>query len=114
MSANTVELTSLNLFLVLFFHFVGDFLLQSTAMATKKSSELPMLLKHSMVYGLSFLWFGVAFSSLMFASHVVIDGVTSGISKKLSQREDKHWFFVFLGFDQMLHLFFIVGIMELV
>lgn len=83
-------------------------------MALRKSSDVSELLKHSLVYGLSFLWFGVAFSSLMFASHVVIDGVTSRVSKKLSQREDKHWFFVFLGFDQMLHLSFIIGVMELV
>ena len=107
-----LELTSANLFSVLISHFVGDFAFQTNQMAENKSKDIRYLLLHAFAYGLPFMWAGLRFTLLMMFSHITIDGLTSGVNRRLYSKEDKHWFFVALGFDQMLHIMLIVGLME--
>ena len=114
-------------------HFVGDFLLQTDWMATNKSKRWDALALHCAVYSACFLWRGPLFVAGVFVLHFVTDAVTSRITSRFwfFHREDgiweqasyavpkhgrtivnpwtpidsnRHWFFVFIGFDQWLHL----------
>lgn len=95
-------------------HFVGDFTLQSNEMAQKKSEDLWILMKHSLLYSLPFWGLGFQYMLFVICSHFSIDYVTSKFTKKYWQKEDKHEFFLILGLDQLLHYSTLVGIYCLV
>lgn len=122
------------LLILLTVHFVGDFLCQTNWMATNKSKSWLALTAHVSAYTAVFLapmayllgetsvlW---QFLGLTFALHFVTDAITSRITSRLwfvSTRADyrdftvtcrlhfddpkRHWFFVAIGFDQLLHAF---------
>ena len=84
-------------------HFVGDFLLQSTHMATRKSTSWAALSWHVTVYATCFAPWGLTFVALTWATHFVTDAVTSRINARLLEAEPRRWFFVALGADQLIH-----------
>ena len=114
-------------------HFLGDFVLQSDWMATNKSRNWFALLQHVCVYmGVLAVWslghFQAqlpAFVAITFATHFLTDALTSRATSKLwfftetswysyDDGEDRykmwipkggnrHWFFVMIGFDQLVH-----------
>lgn len=110
---------------LLFLHFIGDFLLQSDWMALGKSKRLLPLVAHVAVYAACFLPFlSWRFAIITFAFHLVQDMITSQWTTKLwflplttwyDEEKDelcyqaypkwhlRHWFFVAIGFDQLLH-----------
>jgi hypothetical protein len=92
-----------SLYVLLSLHFFMDFVFQSNNMATKKSTSNKWLLIHVACYSTPFLFFGIPFALINGLSHLVIDYVTSRISKKFWEAKQLHWFFVVIGFDQLLH-----------
>jgi hypothetical protein len=88
---------------LLFLHWVADFVLQSDDMSKKKSSHTGWLAFHCVVYAVVFALLGWVFALWMFVSHFVIDFVTSRINKKLWEAKQVYYFFVSVGFDQLLH-----------
>lgn len=96
--------------IALFFHWVGDFLIQTDEQALNKSNSNKFLLFHCLSYagvlGIFALLFGFGWSFLMmnFGTHFIIDYISSRINKKLWNNGNRHWFFVSIGFDQCLHL----------
>jgi hypothetical protein len=101
-------------FFVAFFlsHWIFDFLLQSDKMALNKSKSFVWLSIHSAIYALGVATFLLFFGAvpnllipfiILFVSHFVIDGITSRINAILWEKKERHWFFVSIGFDQMLH-----------
>jgi hypothetical protein len=113
-------------------HFVADFVFQSDAMATKKSREWQWLTLHVLVYTATFAvwlwtlpapgWNGVLFLAATFGTHFVTDAITSRITSRLwfFRQIDtaghsppsfwfevipgrRHWFFVMIGADQLIH-----------
>lgn len=114
-------------FSLLVTHFIGDFLLQSNYMALNKSKSFGVLCLHCLVYSLCFLPFGLLFSLITFLTHLGTDFVTSRITSKLwfidlrlrstvnpnlkwpffamIDTKKRHWFFVAIGFDQLIHYF---------
>ena len=90
--------------LLLFLHFIGDFVLQSHEMACNKAKSIKWLSYHVLVYSLCFLPFGIRFFLFMFTTHYVIDYFTSRMTSKLWKEERIHDFFVVIGFDQFLHM----------
>lgn len=115
-------------------HFVADFILQSDWMALNKSRWTEStegrlaLTSHCLVYSACFLPFGVAFAAITFISHVLTDAVTSKITSKLwfvrpalnennkpnglftyAESWKRHWFFVVIGADQLIHYFTLAG-----
>lgn len=111
-------------------HFIGDFLLQSDWMALNKNKKLSALVSHVSVYSLCFLPWGWKFVLVTFVLHYWVDYYTSRVTSKLwfmkptinvYQRgvgtelvsyqtyevisEYRHWFFVAIGFDQLIHYF---------
>lgn len=112
-----------------FLHWVGDFLLQSREMATKKSSEFIWLFRHISII---FIVFILGTQNLKFALfnaliHALIDGAIWNFYKfvqepeieysRLEKREFRFWedhlFWTFLGTDQLLHGLTIIGLLWL-
>jgi len=89
---------------IIWMHFVADFLLQWDEMAKKKSSDFHWLILHSAIYSIPFLWFGLLFWAVTFFTHMIVDGVSSRVSKILYAKNSYHWFFAVIGFDQALHM----------
>lgn len=96
---------------IIFIHWVADFLCQTDWMATNKSKDNSALLSHTSVYSL--LWLipaiffigklGAVFVGITFIAHTITDYFTSRINSKLWKEQKVHWFFVSVGFDQVLH-----------
>lgn len=108
-------------------HFIADFLLQSNDMAIRKSQDPLVLLKHVGIHmgvffvgGLVFFGFIGAFLVALAnaAFHAVIDWNVWRAFKRWVQKKHpgmttqeqvmmddnaRHWFFVTIGFDQLLH-----------
>lgn len=115
------------LFIILFLHWVGDFVLQTEWMATNKSKNNKALASHVFSYCSVFMIACLAYSvfsgqerdygsflAITFAAHFGIDYVTSRINKRLWEKKDVHNFFVSVGFDQFLHIIQLVLTYKLV
>lgn len=97
--------------LIIGLHWVGDFLLQNDWMALGKSKRAMPLLVHVVVYSSCFLYFfGPYFCLVTLAAHLWVDLITSRVNARLWKRAldyrtpSLHWFFVSVGFDQLLHM----------
>lgn len=93
-----------DILILVWLHFIADFLLQSDNVAKNKSKDSLVLLYHVSVYSLPFYWFGPAFALINAAAHFATDYVTSRLTSWLYQKNERHWFFVVIGLDQAIHL----------
>lgn len=105
-------------------HFLGDFILQSDWMALNKSKAWDVLFIHCAVYSACFFAWGPHFMALTFVLHFAVDFCTSRLTSKLWFMEiaqidwpgetrrmlyqpktpnPRHWFFVMIGLDQLIH-----------
>ena len=90
---------------LIFTHWVADFAFQSDSMAIKKSSSNIWLGFHVMTYIIAFLWvWNVQFLVANALIHFGVDYVTSRATSYLWGKEDRHNFFVMIGFDQFIHI----------
>ncbi|MGI9422511.1 MAG: DUF3307 domain-containing protein [Hyphomicrobiaceae bacterium] len=114
-----LELSTINQVAVLLVtHWVGDFLLQTSWMATQKSRNLNALLAHVVTYTIVLSvaavvlfgqtetagWFIIANAAL----HLVTDFLTSRVSAKYYDAKNMRAFFVMVGLDQLFHLLALV------
>lgn len=100
-------------YLVMFAHWMGDFVLQTEWMAINKSKLWRALTAHVAMYSavLAVLAFALApswqvalqFIGVNAALHFVTDAVTSRVSSYFWDKNDLRFFFVTLGLDQFLH-----------
>lgn len=90
--------------LILILHFIADFILQCDRVAVRKSKKWNVLAEHSLIYSLPFLLIGWQYALLNSLLHFMVDAVTSRIASYLWQKNERHWFFTTIGFDQMIHL----------
>jgi hypothetical protein len=102
------------IYLVLFLHFIADFVLQTDAMAKGKSSSNRWLGLHIMVYTAPFLVLGWKYALVNGASHFAIDWCTSRMTSRLWKAGRVHDFFVVIGFDQFLHVAILIATMPLI
>ena len=89
--------------LLLTVHFVADFLFQSDWMAVNKSSRMLPLLVHIAVYTACLIPFGFWFAMTNGLAHLITDSITSRVTSALWKKEKRHWFFVVIGLDQLIH-----------
>lgn len=108
----------IQIFILLPFHWFGDFIIQSDDEAKNKSTSIKSLLFHTSKYslimficGLLLFSFKIAliFGLIQFITHTVIDYFTSKINSKLWKAGKVHNFFVSTGFDQCLHYIIMFG-----
>lgn len=101
---------------LLFSHWIADFVFQNDWMAVNKSKDVVALLAHVSAYAFTVgmllniytsasLYAGWMFILITFLAHFTTDAVTSNITSCLWEKEKRHWFFVTIGFDQLLHYF---------
>ena len=99
--------------LIVWLHFLGDFILQSDRMALNKSKSNYWLTQHAFAYIAPFLplcrvYGGTGgmsyFLAVNVAAHWLVDWVTSRITAKLWAAGQRHWFFTCIGFDQAIHM----------
>lgn len=118
---------SLNIvIIILFAHWVSDFVMQTDEQAKGKSTSNKWLLDHILSYSTMMLvlcsvipittsakglvvW--VAWNSL---AHFMVDYVTSRVSSKLYKNGDIHNFFVVVGFDQFAHVAILISSYKLI
>lgn len=107
----TINITAI--IIVIWLHFIGDFILQTNKMALNKSSLNTTLMFHCFIYSLPLLWFGIEFAIVNMVFHFIIDVVTSRINSKLYKFKDLHWFFVGIGIDQAIHLTVLISMLRI-
>lgn len=100
---------------LMFFHWVADFVCQSDWMAKNKSHDNKALALHVGTYSLvmlilcliafHFSWLVLLFVAVNGVLHFITDYVTSRCTSYLWKKGDVHNFFVMIGFDQFIHLF---------
>lgn len=101
--------------LILLTHFVADFIFQTDKQAINKSKSNFWLTQHVFTYSLG-LWIYAAANWAWFHNsniiywvvlnallHWITDYITSRINSYLWRKEMRHWFFVGIGADQMIH-----------
>lgn len=100
---------------IIVLHFIADFVYQSDWMATNKSKNNIALLTHVLVYTAVLAIGGAIIAPdnlqkivlpwilVNGALHFVTDFCTSRVTSKLWQANERHWFFVMIGFDQCIH-----------
>lgn len=111
----------IEIFTILFIHWLADFVFQTHWQATNKSKNNLALTYHVTTYSLTWIlpmaalfcigpyniigsiFSGLFFAMLTFIFHWVTDYFTSRLNSKLWARGDVHNFFVSVGFDQVLH-----------
>ena len=107
---------SINLVLyLLFVHWLADFFLQSDWISQNKSISNRALSLHCLVYFMTFFLctlglypngkaeFGPLFSLIVGLIHFPVDYYTSRVNKQLWDNKEVHYFFVSIGFDQLIH-----------
>lgn len=96
---------------ILFIHWICDFIFQTDKMAKGKSKNNYDLLSHTLVYSLGWIPFsiilfggyGCIFVLITLICHTITDYFTSRLNSKLWENGKVHYFFVIVGFDQLLH-----------
>jgi hypothetical protein len=104
-------------------HFIGDFLLQNDWMAVNKSKRFDALALHVTIYSACFVLYGFTFVALTWVTHFLTDAITSRATSALFFFAPsglpgphnqalwtylpgrRHWFFVVIGLDQLIHVF---------
>ena len=99
--------------IILFLHWVFDFVFQTDKMALNKSKDNFWLSVHVAAYSVGVLWMGfligltnwhlLIFWLLNAGLHWITDYGTSRLNSYLWKKDMRHWFFVSIGFDQLLH-----------
>ena len=99
--------------LLVWFHFIGDFIAQTDRMAIGKSKSNLHLGHHCAVYAVHIAFvcsivmpLGVLVPMVLMntGSHFIIDYLTSRANARLWVAGERHWFFTMIGFDQALHV----------
>lgn len=108
------------IFTIIIIHWIADFILQTDKQAKGKSKNWSDLLSHTITYSvvwvfaILFLWnnqhtvtwlvvSSILFGAITFVAHTITDYFTSRLNSKLWAEGKVHYFFVSIGFDQILH-----------
>ena len=90
--------------LIIWIHFIADFVLQSNKVAINKSKDIKCLVWHCFIYFVAMLVFGPTFALINAILHFITDYVTSKITSYLWITNQRRWFFITIGLDQAIHI----------
>ncbi|MDP1800916.1 MAG: DUF3307 domain-containing protein [Bacteroidota bacterium] len=106
----------MTLLIIFVVHFLADFVFQSSKMATGKSKSLKWLSIHVGVYAsvslLTFAVLAITYGNILFAFywwsinvalHFITDFFTSKVTSRFWEEKNMRFFFVMIGFDQLIH-----------
>lgn len=103
------------LILIVWLHFISDFLLQTDKMALNKSKSIKWLSIHIVAYSSTlFLFLGWKYALVNGILHWITDFITSKGTTALWLRNERHWFFVIIGVDQAIHMTCLILTMPLI
>jgi len=94
----------IDIIILIWLHFLSDFLLQSDEMAINKSKSNKILALHCLVYSIPFLWFGWMFAAVNGVLHFFTDWVSSRAASHFHQKGERRRFFLVIGADQAVHM----------
>lgn len=95
--------------LLLFLHYISDFLFQTRHIAETKSKSLKSLSIHCGLYSILFiLTVGPIYGILNMVLHFIVDFTTSKFTTYFYQKEDMKMFWNIIGFDQLLHAIILI------
>ena len=106
-----------DIFWITLFHFVCDFMFQSDRMAQNKSKSFDVLMEHTMIYSFAMMmllipfypenitsWNMIHFYAINLVAHTITDYFSSKATSYFYEKDDRHNFFVVVGFDQFMHI----------
>lgn len=102
------------IFLVIWAHFISDFVLQTDQMAKGKSKSLKWLSIHIAAYTAPLFLFGWKFAMVNGATHWVVDFFSAKASSHFWKKGDAHNFFVIIGADQAIHMSILMATIPLI
>jgi hypothetical protein len=94
----------IDILLLIWIHFIADFVLQTDKIAINKSSDIRYLIYHCIIYSIPMLIFGLVFSIITGIIHFIVDFITSRLTTYFYKNNRRHLFFVVIGFDQSIHI----------
>ena len=97
--------------ILLFFHWIGDFVCQNRYIADNKSKSWYVLTLHVAIYSFVMSWGTIIalgkvnpiWLIVNFLAHFVTDAITSRITSHLHKKGKIKEFFTVIGFDQFIH-----------
>ena len=93
------------LLVIVWLHFVSDFILQTHEMAINKSKSNVWLTKHIVAYTVPFvIVFGTTYAIINGVLHWMTDWCSSRTNSYFWAKGDTHNFFVSVGADQAVHM----------
>lgn len=110
--------------ILLFEHFVSDFLFQDRKTAENKSSKFSYMFFHCIIYTSAMTTFFIPFINLrelypvflifltLFISHIIVDSISSRLTTIFYKYKTWYLFFATIGFDQFLHTSVIIILIE--
>lgn len=98
----TIEVSQL--LLIIWLHFISDFILQPTFLSENKSNNNYILLIHVAIYLIPFILIGWIFAIINGVLHFIIDWFSSRICKFFFIKKKLHLFFITIGLDQVIHI----------
>lgn len=98
------DMTIEMLLILIWAHFIADFLLQTDKMALNKSSNNFWLGVHVIIYSMPFMLISWKYAVVNGLLHFITDFCTSRATSYLYKKNQRHWFFVVIGLDQAIHM----------
>jgi hypothetical protein len=121
--SSEIQVKMIELFVIIWTHFIADFILQTDKVALNKSKNNAILLLHVLIYTMPFLsmclvWRmslaqSIQFCLLTALLHFVTDFFSSRACSALWKKNQRHWFFVVIGLDQAIHMTCLILVWEL-
>lgn len=109
MGTEVIDITLVDISLLMIAHFIGDFILQTDEQAKGKSSDNAILISHIVTYIIPFtilalfLPLTMEFIVVNAMLHFATDYISSRMTKKFWAEGRVHDFFVVIGADQLIH-----------
>ena len=94
----------IKIIIVVWLHFIADFLFQTTNIAMNKHHDSKILALHCLIYGAVMLVFGWQFALANGLTHFFIDYTTSRLTNQYWLKKNYRYFFGTIGLDQATHM----------